>query len=400
MSEPKYAYRLPPCPAYDIEGIESWLEDLAREGLILEKERRFFGFFTFTRTTPQAVRYRMEAAVKSQGILDPDPGQPRDEAVDISQDLGWEYVVNYNDFFIYRCADPGVPELHTDPEVQSLALGALKKRLRVTLLTEILFLALCFLLGRTGFLRYPLGMAVAMGTPIMLAVYAFSLWNLAAPLVYIRRLRKVQRKLLAGQPLDRKKNWRSHAWRSRILGLVPTVLGIAVILASFGSSLRSMANAVKLADYDQDPPFVTLQDLSPEGAYDLLWPENSTVEKWSDWLFPVNYSWYENAAVEMPDGSKLSGSLDVSWHEARTPELAQALAKELIRYAQSGKYFEDVKILSEGPVSVRAYNGYYGLNTVLLVYQNTVVEAQVLFQDTSTRELWIELMTERLLSGN
>ena len=29
----KHTFRLPPCPAYDIEGMESWLSDLAMEGL-------------------------------------------------------------------------------------------------------------------------------------------------------------------------------------------------------------------------------------------------------------------------------------------------------------------------------------------------------------------------------
>ena len=29
------AYRLPPCPAWDVEGMERWLEDMAERGFFL-----------------------------------------------------------------------------------------------------------------------------------------------------------------------------------------------------------------------------------------------------------------------------------------------------------------------------------------------------------------------------
>ena len=39
-----FYYRRPPYPYYDIEGIESWLEDLADEGLLLDKDGYVFGY--------------------------------------------------------------------------------------------------------------------------------------------------------------------------------------------------------------------------------------------------------------------------------------------------------------------------------------------------------------------
>ena len=36
--------RLAPCPAYDVEKIESWLADMAKEGWILEKDGEIFGW--------------------------------------------------------------------------------------------------------------------------------------------------------------------------------------------------------------------------------------------------------------------------------------------------------------------------------------------------------------------
>ena len=47
MPEPKRVNRFPPCPLYDVEGMESWLEDLAKQGLILTKTGLFCGFAEF-----------------------------------------------------------------------------------------------------------------------------------------------------------------------------------------------------------------------------------------------------------------------------------------------------------------------------------------------------------------
>ena len=118
MSEPKYIYRFVPCPAYRVEAIQTWLEDLAREGLILEKDTFLFGVVTFTRQSPRNYRYRLEATPDIPGIFN-DYDTPDYRAVELNESFGWEYVTRYGQFYIYRCADPTAPELHTDPAVES-----------------------------------------------------------------------------------------------------------------------------------------------------------------------------------------------------------------------------------------------------------------------------------------
>ena len=49
-------YRLVPCPCYEVEACESWLTDMAAEGLFVEKLGRTLA--RFRRGTPCAVRYR------------------------------------------------------------------------------------------------------------------------------------------------------------------------------------------------------------------------------------------------------------------------------------------------------------------------------------------------------
>ena len=50
--ERKRAYRLAPCPAYDIEGTESWLEDMAEKGLVLSGDGFLPGWRVFGRLNP------------------------------------------------------------------------------------------------------------------------------------------------------------------------------------------------------------------------------------------------------------------------------------------------------------------------------------------------------------
>lgn len=162
MEEKKYVYRLPPCPDYDMAGVESWLTDMAREGLILEADTPFFGFYGFYKAAPQTLRYRMEPALKVQGVWDWAPGEPKEDAQHLYGDMGWDYVTRYGDFHIYRCADPHAPELHTDEDIQAEALNVLKKRYRSNLIVDLVFLALYL---RFGVLSYPAGCIIAMGFP-------------------------------------------------------------------------------------------------------------------------------------------------------------------------------------------------------------------------------------------
>ena len=92
------AYRLPPCPAYDVEGVESWLSDLAREGLFLERDGIFAGVMSFERRAPQTVRYRLEAVQHRPGFLEGPPGAPEEDLIALYAGYGWEYLLKYGDF--------------------------------------------------------------------------------------------------------------------------------------------------------------------------------------------------------------------------------------------------------------------------------------------------------------
>ena len=86
--EVKYAWRFPPCPGYDVEATESWLQEMAAQGLILSTEGFCAGLGCFERGEPRRLRYRLEAAPKKP--LDEDG--PDEEARSLSEAYGWQYV--------------------------------------------------------------------------------------------------------------------------------------------------------------------------------------------------------------------------------------------------------------------------------------------------------------------
>ena len=103
--EEKRVYRLPPCPAYDIVATQTWLEQLARQGLQLERFTADVG--VFARAEAAQTRYRLDAYTPSENPLD-ETG-PTKQAVALAEEFGWEYVCRWKEFDIYRTADPLAP---------------------------------------------------------------------------------------------------------------------------------------------------------------------------------------------------------------------------------------------------------------------------------------------------
>jgi len=108
----KYCLKIPPCPAYDIEGIEHWLEEMAETGFLLKKDSYALGAATFEKSKPCFMRYRLDTALKND---DPD-------------ESGYEYVSSYGQFNIYRSADIREYGSAASSEVQALAINGGKSK--------------------------------------------------------------------------------------------------------------------------------------------------------------------------------------------------------------------------------------------------------------------------------
>lgn len=194
----KTVWNMLPVEPYDMRGLEEWLSAMAAKGLHLVKIGESFARFAPGPALP-GVRYALD--VKDWADVD----RERNE---LYAQAGWEFVTTLKGlYYVYRTADPSVPALHTDPVTQSYTFDRLLRRrlwAQILLIPLILFMfrselsALCdnpwspvylFFLKTEGCLLYL----------ALLVLYAANL----IPLFRQRRaLKKVQKQLAGGVPLD------------------------------------------------------------------------------------------------------------------------------------------------------------------------------------------------------
>jgi len=371
MPEPKYVYRCVPCPVYRIEAFQCWLEDLAREGLILEKDSILFGVATFTRQTPRHLRYRLETTPEVPSFLN-DYDTPDHRVVEMNEEFGWIYVTRYGQFYIYRCADPNAPELHTDPQLQALSLKAMKKRTRSALLWSVFnFLFLGWL--NLGFM---LTIACAfLGTPLIAGGLLILLESFAWRLLEVLHLRKLCARMKSGESPTQKSDWK----KGRHLYWLRSVLSVVFTILWFAAAFTTKSDAEHLLpDYDQPLPFATLEDVFPDCKVTI---DDSFVDSkvilYSDILIPETLEYTFHGDIHFDQYDAAYSILHVNYHRTVSPFLSRQLAREYQRHAgrQSRIFGGDKRI----PYDVSHVEADYivcyneGINVILILCKGNEV---------------------------
>ncbi|MBO6053924.1 MAG: DUF2812 domain-containing protein [Oscillospiraceae bacterium] len=379
---------LPPCPPYDVEGTESWLTDLASEGWLLAEDGFFFGIASFEKGEPAHICYRLEAAPRQANAWDDNGGMPDGEAVELNAQFGWEYVSRRGQFYIYRNGADAAREIHTDPQVQALAVREVYRRqIRYVLLTAFWWIAYPLsLLGR-GF-SYSLA-AAEMGLLFALSCVIFPIWLLISGTASVRYLGRLKRKLQAGEPLDHEKQWkksRTRYYLSGLLTVIPAVLLIILVVRA-ANVLTSHSDRMPRADYSGEIPFATISDFA-EGTYEQTWNDlgNDYIAPWSNVFLRQGIHWEEHARVCRPDGTFLDGGLSVDYYETGSEWFAKNLAAELRRVDRTrarGSY-ERLECPDFGLDEAAAYRNLVHIPCVVLRRGNRVIHAY--FYQTGDQE--------------
>ena len=401
-TEPKCIWRLPPCPSYDVEGMESWLTDMETRGLRLSRDGFFAGFAIFEKGQPSAARYRLQPAERGRWVLDVDDGPSQGEE-EMSAAMGWDYVARWGEFHIYRCADGQARELNTDPRVQAIALDKVRSRERANLISlffwPVIFLGsvvvcgplLCLL--EIGLGRFLL-LAAAVGTSCALSLRTLS---------HLRRLRQ---KLSAGEHLDHGKDWRQRQRRHYLLSacclaLVVAVVGVVISTWLDGKLERDM---IPLSDYTETIPFPTGLDLVKDpvpGSYeevDFLSYYNK-VSKTSNPLIPCSIDLRQLGQVRLKGGGETEVALIADYQETASPALARELEREYRRAAEHSRTYGGPLPLEDlGVESAWAYQDIWP--TVLLRQDCRVLRVTFhqIAGDARTTAEWAALLAESLLA--
>lgn len=397
--EKKIYYRLIPCPSYDMEGTESWLEDMAEEGFFLTKDGFFFGFGFFHKEEPRRVKYRLQAR-SAHGSFFTDENEPLKEEMELSEELGWEFVVQRGEFFIYRSKEENVRELNTDPAVQAITMKEVQKRQLNSIFTCLLWTIIYPLAKKNGAVIVPMLYMKTWFYLFSIGILLYFFLGSVRKLVYYTKLRK---KLKNGEQPDREKNWKKKAW------LQPAKIVLAVALCCTWGCLV-LANIhrtvlfedeIPLKEYTGNPPFATMADIAPGNPYEIVnMGYVNTVTEWSDVLSPVNFIWEEYARVQVDEEREVSGLWDVNYHELRWEWMAKLVALDYMRMDKERDY-EIIGEMDLGIDYAMAYLDDIHMQKVILrqgnkVLQGTFHEYSGEQEDYFTMEEWAKLMAESI----
>lgn len=369
--EPKHVYRLPPCPSYDMEGMESWLTDMAAEGLLLSKDGFFVGIGCFDKSERCKVRYRLEAAPKHAGIWALYGDEPDEDAVNLNRTYGWEYITRRGQFFIYRAETADARELNTEPEVQAIAVNLVRKRERSAVITSFFWLLLYPVIRLRGSL-----LLIALHTKTWLILFGvvLSLWLFIGSVARAIHLGRLRKKLSSGETPNHCKNWRRRTAIYRISKIVQVLLIVLWVCLLLHLWNISTVDEKSLAEYTGQPPFATIADLAPEGDYSLAsFSTFNTIEIHSDWLAPVVITWQENACVKLPDGRYFSGILSVDYYETVSPLIAREVAREHYLWDRYSKDYKKLQLPVLDLDYAVAYMGRYSIGPQLILQKGNKV---------------------------
>ncbi len=243
----KTLWRPIPCPLSDIEGLESWLGDMAAQGLVPVTIGQ--NFARFRRSQPKAVRYRLNAKPAPETLLESAPGTPDGEERALAQECGWYYITAVGDFFLYACEDSDAPELNTDPQVQALSLRYAKRQVFAPAGLLAYWLVTFWVRYAMGIWHTPVIDFVTLGwlSFCYLGLLAAALASVVHNTVLLYRF---SARLTRGAEPERHKNWRKGAGRYLVGRVLAALLFVLTIVWTFAGSAmeKSRHGSIPLED--------------------------------------------------------------------------------------------------------------------------------------------------------
>lgn len=329
----KSVYKLTPVSDYDIQGTESWLQDMALRGLYLKKYRSLF--CTFTPGPARKTRYRIEPCRRAV-----DDDLPCD-MLDLYEEYGWECVGDINrEMLIFSTQDENAPELHTDPAIQGEQWKKLYKRARRdTVITPLFTL---FVISCAGVLLFDQGIPITnfITSSLLLVVLLCICLLVNIPSVFLKKrdLELILQQLEDGTPLEHrvpypKRNLGSAAYFALVVLLWIALILSQCILPLTGGNLQALSAL-------QDFPLLSLAQVEGEDFVPYTMASNGYVDYanfarqehyllcWNSWKAVQTGEWDEDGTWNR---------MEVRWYDLPAPLsfLAQPMAKEQLDHSMA-----------------------------------------------------------------
>lgn len=329
----KSVYKLTPVSDYDIQGTESWLQDMALRGLYLKKYRSLF--CTFTPGPAKKTRYRIEPCRRA--VDDDLPCA----MLDLYEEYGWECVGDINrEMLIFSTQDENAPELHTDPAIQGEQWKKLYKKARTgTYVVPLSFVVVTICTAATLFEHgTPLtNLLTNVSLPLVL-MWVCLLLGLPSVFAKKRDLGLILRQLEEGIPLEHRAPYPKRNLSSPAYFTVVVLLWIALILGQYILPLTG-GNMQALSDL-HDFPLLSLSQVEGEDFVPYTMASKDYVDYanfarqehyllcWNSWEAVQTGKWDE-------DGSW--NRMEVRWYDLPAPLafLAKPMAKEQLDHSMA-----------------------------------------------------------------
>ena len=387
-----------PCSYLDIEGFQSWLEDLSAKGYLLSNHAYTRHTYLFHRISPLKTRYRLTPV---SDRLEDWNERPDTEKQTLSEAFGWDYVCTVDGFHIYRSYNEEDRELNSDPDVLAESLRLLKRKAILAALSvviaPVLFLMLLMLLVGPGYIwRYLVGN----GIMLFAGCGLLCLFTTCKGINRLFKLLKLSRLLRSRKLPIRYKDWKKGARRFRFNRSVTYTIGFILIFLVTMVRLSDQPRRTQPFPADSGTlPFVTVLDLAEKSDF------QSAERLDAGWLIPwsqpfarSNYECFEAVDVIAQDGTPGRFTFELFYHELNSGWLADRLTEEYVKEAQSTGTAVDA------PSPAGADLAYFfeddnGLPTAVLRRGNTVIKISFMRMDLEDPHLnldtWIALTMQK-----
>ena len=248
-----YKRRLIPVNLLDIPAVETWLADMAEDGLFLVSFGTYFAHFESR--PPQKAAYRLEPA--SSLYLTPD-----EKKLEILDEFGWEYVCTFGNYFhVYRSELENPPEIHTDPKEQAQAFARI---CWAQAFAAMLLFGMLFYILHSGILS--LANIVKLGLPMLFAL----LFWISLPIACAAqsfRLYRIYRRLKNGAHLEHSSDYRNRLPLRYLQRIVPMTAFIIILASVYG--LTIINNKSEQLEIPESFPMVSLAEIEQEDSLRL-----------------------------------------------------------------------------------------------------------------------------------
>ena len=333
--------------AKDIARTETWLEDMAAQGLFFHD---FSGWSILAPGPLWVVLFQVDVPKPRRRYrlcpARPQEAEPTQETLELYAQSGWQFLRYWGtscvSYYLFYSDDPAAPEPYTDPDSLYEALRPPKKDVLNDLLLGVVLYTSTAILSATQILDRQLSFLpnwiLAAAAALLIALWLISLLLNGTDWLTVLALRQEIRRRDTVRPAPPPALFAARCLFSSLLSLLQTGL-LAVVLALIFTLFRINSD-LPLEQFAPDFDLLTLSEMEGDGSWtpepDFVFrgeafPRN-TADTYQDPSLGVQ-TWYRVRQAGW--GSSGDSDMELNYYIADDPQAARELLTSLVQDLQS-----------------------------------------------------------------